>query len=63
MADEIFPNSSKIIRASRLPSPWPPYSSGVLMPRNPISPILANTSFGTGLPDSSNSTARSVNSF
>ena len=49
--------------ASRLESPSPPYSVGVLIPKNPNSPIFFNISFGTGFADSSISSAKAVNSF
>ena len=61
-AEEIFPNSSKMIIASRLVKPWPPYSLGAFTPKKPISPIFFKVSFGTGLADSSISSAREVNS-
>ena len=62
-AEEIFPNSSRIIIASKFVRPWPPYSVGVFTPRKPISPIFIKASLGTGSPVSSNSSARAGNSF
>ena len=62
-AEDIFPNSSRTIIASRLERPSPPYSVGVLIPKKPNSPIFFSTSFGTGFADSSISSANAVNSF
>ena len=62
MADDILANSSSTISASILPRPSPPYSSGTLMPKKPISPYLRMSSWVGGEASVSQICAASGNS-